>query len=397
MKEQDGKRFNWIFFAVSAKPTSLRRALAERIGQEEKVVIIDLAVSVRQERSVPRFLARTRAFLGNNIIHYRPLHFPEKFLGIGKIFNGLNEMLTQREIDQLLPPKLERIVCYDSPAQYSLVKKFRERLSVYLAIDDRTLTVWGDPINGESEAEGRLLAKVDQVICVSKPLARTLKARTPEGRTLPIYVLPNGYDERIFDPRIDHKEPSPLKNIQKPRVLISGHVSDRMDWDGIAAASRLCPEWTWVFLGPADPGMENKIRYLLGPRAVLQPPISVDAVPAWISHSDICAVPYRLNEFSLKSHPLKAIEYLAMGRPVLSTRIPALKKYGGAIEWVIEGKGESYAKVLENYEGHLRDRKLFYLRQKAVARDSLSIRADQFKRMVLYSSKKNVEKETYDP
>jgi glycosyltransferase involved in cell wall biosynthesis len=384
MKERKKNEFCWVFFAASAKPTSLRRALAERIGQNEKVVVVDLGVSVRQERSIPPLRARALLLKGNNnIIQYRPLHFPEKLPGMGRIFKALNEKLIQREIDKLLPHQMDRIVCYDSPTQYPLVMKFQERLSVYLAVDDRTLTVWGNSIPGELEAEKKLLGKVDRVVCVSEPLAQTLKSRAPEGSTPPIFVLPNGYDERIFDSSVDYPEPGFLKEVPRPRILIAGHVSERVDWNGVAAASRLRPDWTWIFLGPADQEMEEKIQSIMNSKAILHPPIPIEEVPAWISHVDACAIPYCLNRFTLASHPIKAIEYLAMGAPALSTRIPSLGGYKGGIEWVEEGDGQGYAKVLDAYVQRELQQKLKKFRRNIVKKETLENRVVQFRQLIL--------------
>ena len=362
----------------------MRKAIAERLAEREAVVIVEQPVSLVHDRAFMPLSGRCLPFgTEGNSWHYHPMHFPEKLPGVGRIFRALNERFIQREIDKLLPPQMDCIVCYDSPSQYSLVKKFRERLSVYLAIDDRTRTVWGDPISGEAEAESRLLGKVDRVVCVSEPLAKTLKSRTPQGRTPPIFILPNGYDERIFDFPMDYPEPGFLKDVSRPRILIAGHVSERIDWDGIAAASQLRPDWTWIFLGPSDRGMEEKVRSLFDSRAILHPSVPLDSVPAWIQHCDACAVPYCLNEFTKASSPLKAIEYLAMGRPVLSTKIPSLNPYGEVIEWVQEGSGGSYASALDRFVSDGRNESRKQERCNSVRSETWKIKAEQFRGVIL--------------
>jgi len=361
----------------------MRRAIADRLAEREPVVIVEQPISLVRNQVYLRLRDRVRNVdKKGRSCYYRPLHFPEKLPGMGKIFKALNEDLIQREIDKLLPSQMDRIVCYDSPTQYRLVKKFRERLSVYLAVDDRTLTVWGYPISGEAEAESRLLGKVDRVICVSEQLAQTLKSRAPKGTNPSIMVLPNAYNERIFDPHKDYQAPTPLRNIPRARILISGHVSERIDWDGIAVASRLRPEWTWVFLGPADNGMREKIKDLLGNQGFYHPAVPANEVPAWIFHCDACAVAYRLNPFTQASHPLKAIEYLAIGAPVISTRIPSLEKYAGAIEWVSVGEGKSYVSAMDKNICDLGNSEVRTIRQRAVAEDSWEVRLDQFKEIV---------------
>jgi glycosyltransferase involved in cell wall biosynthesis len=254
-------------------------------------------------------------------------------------------------------------------------------VSIYLAIDDRTRTTWGEPISGELEAEVRLLSKVDRVVCVSETLAEVLRSRVPNGRTLPIHVLPNGYNERLFNPNLDRYEPDALNRIPRPRILVAGHISERIDWEGVKGAVKARPEWTWVFVGPADNGMKEKIN-ALGGSNFYHPPVPVEQVPAWIKHCNACGVPYRLNPFTMASSPLKAVECLAMGAPVLSTRITSLECYDGAIEWVKEGDGESYAKALDKLliQGQSKESVIF--RQKTVVRNSWGLRVKQFREIV---------------
>lgn len=387
--------FNWVFFAAGAKPTSMRRAIAERLAERESVIIIDGAISVVREFKA-FVLSASREHLPGlpDCWRYRPIHFPERLPGIGKFSRRLNERLLQRELDQLLPPGARRLVCYDSPGQAHLVGKLREDMSVYLGVDDRTLTVWGAPIPGELEAEKDLLGKVDKVICVSETLAKTLIKRIRVGRTIPIHVLPNGYDERLFDPARKYPEPPILANIPRPRILVTGHVSERIDWEGVVGAIKARPKWTWVFVGPADAGLPKKIKSLAAqirptsncPRSsnpIWRDAIPVERIPGLIAHCDACAVPYRLNAFTRASSPLKAIEYLAMGVPVISTRVPSLEQYGEAIQWIEETDGESYARELDTVAAEKNHTARIEARRAAVANESWAVKINHFRKMVL--------------
>jgi teichuronic acid biosynthesis glycosyltransferase TuaH len=263
------------------------------------------------------------------------------------------------------------------------VGRFQEKVSVYLAVDDRTVTVTGHPIKGEIEAEKKLLSKVDLVVCVSEPLAEAIHDRIPNRRKVPVHVLPNGYNARVFDPNPRWPEPKDLKPLPKPRLLVAGHISNRIDWEGIHEASRMRPEWTWVFVGPPDPGIQERISHDLGSHGFWHPPVPLEEVPAWIQNCDVCAVPYRLNCFTLASSPLKAIEYLAMGSPVVCTRIPALQPYGDVIHWVDESCGKSYVMGLDKALGEKTDSIRMKARCIAVSNDSWARKAETFKALVL--------------
>ncbi|HME43772.1 MAG TPA: glycosyltransferase [Syntrophorhabdales bacterium] len=290
--------------------------------------------------------------------------------------------MLERELDRLVPPSQPRVVCYDSPSQYYLAKELHDDISVYVAIDDRTLRVTGVPIKGEIEAEKKLLQRVDKIVCVSETLAETLSSRIPSSHTKPVHVLSNGYDERMFDPQQNYSEPEILKRIPRPRVLVAGHVSNRIDWEGIRRASVLRPQWTWVFLGPTDPGMEEIISHDLREHRFWHPQVPLVNVPAWIRHCDACAVPYRLNAFTRASSPLKAIEYLAMGAFLLSTRVPALEQYKDVTSWVEEGNGATYASALDKAISQASDPLHVAASILAVRNDSWEKKAEQFKEIV---------------
>ena len=376
----------WLVFADENRPMSMRMVLGTRLAESDPVVIVETAVSVRRTGRIPRLKNRlSRIAHAKAGWHYHPLHFPEEIPGLSGMMKNVNCLQLQRELGRIIPEKGMRIACFDSPSQYYLAGKLGEYRSVYLAVDDRTRTVWGEPISGELESEKRLLGKVDLAICVSEFLAETLKDRMPEGRNIPIHVLPNGYDERLFDP--DRKWPKPpvLADVSSPKILVAGHISERIDWDGIIAAAQLRPEWTWLFVGPADAGLREKIDMLDHPgipnrrRFAWKAPVPREHMPALISHCDACAVPYRLNRFTMASSPLKGIECLAMGAPVLSTRIPGLLRYGSVIQWVEEGKGESYARALDAIASESCNPASFAARCMAVSVDSNKERLRQFR------------------
>ena len=372
---------SWVFFALEAHSSCFRRTVAERLSEEESVLIVERFISGLRHptyfRLGERFNAKT-----SSLTSYSYFHTPERIPFVRSFLRSMNQRRLVNEIIELFG-HTPTVVCYDSPAQFHLVGRFQEKVSVYVAVDDRTVTVAGHPIKGELEAEKKLLSKVDLVVCVSEPLADAIHDRIPNQRKVPVHVLPNGYNGRVFDPNRVWPEPTDLKPLPRPRLLVAGHISDRIDWEGIREASRMRPEWTWIFMGLPDPGIPARIFHDLEPQGFWHPPVPLEEVPAWIQNCDVCAVPYRLNRFTLASSPLKAMEYLAMGSPVLSTRIPALQPYGDVIHWVDESWGKSYVLGLDKALEEKTDLIRMKARCTAVSNDSWDKKAETFKAMVL--------------
>jgi glycosyltransferase involved in cell wall biosynthesis len=56
-----------------------------------------------------------------------------------------------------------------------------------------------------------------------------------------------------------------------------------------------------------------------------------EEVPAHIQGMDVCAIPNRVNEFTRFVYPVKLHEYLAVGKPVISTPIPSVKPFATTV------------------------------------------------------------------
>ena len=91
-------------------------------------------------------------------------------------------------------------------------------------------------------------------------------------------------------------------------------------------------------LGPIRSGRSSSSAPILrdldvGPLRALQNvhflgPASLDRLPEFLKPMDVCTVPFLVNEHTRTMNPLKVLEYLAAGKPVVATPLPALRAYG---------------------------------------------------------------------
>lgn len=161
----------------------------------------------------------------------------------------------------------------------------------------------------------RLLRHADLVTAVSTRLANETR---PDRAN--VTVINNGCDIEHFA--------SPPMNAVRPRarhkvtVGYIGGVSWRVDMNLLADLARTRPQWDIVLAGEVTtppPAVPN-IR--------LAGACSYDELPRVVRTFDVGIVPYRMNEFNQASYPLKVLEYLACGVPVVATPLPALKGLG---------------------------------------------------------------------
>jgi len=135
-----------------------------------------------------------------------------------------------------------------------------------------------------------------------------------------IHVMPSSVDVPHFaQARAAQPEPSDQKPIARPRLGFFGVVDERMDLELLAGVAAEKPDWQLVILGPvvkideANLPRASNIHYL-GAK-------SYSELPRYISSWDVAILPFARNESTEFISPTKTPEYLAAGKPVVSTSI----------------------------------------------------------------------------
>ena len=143
-----------------------------------------------------------------------------------------------------------------------------------------------------------------------------------------IHLFPSSVDVAHFGKaRRPVTEPADQAAIPHPRLGFFGVIDERLDiglLDGVAAAR---PDWHFVMLGPvvkidsASLPQRPNIHYL-GPK-------QYEALPAYIATWDVALLPFAHNAATRFISPTKTPEYLAAGKPVVSTSIrDVVRPYG---------------------------------------------------------------------
>src|SRR5690606_8955916 len=109
-----------------------------------------------------------------------------------------------------------------------------------------------------------------------------------------------------------------LKNIPKPIIgYVGALLSLRLAIDLMYSSAISNPDKSFVFIGPEDDEFaKSKLHelenvYFLGKR-------HKNIVPAYVNHFDVCINPQIVNEVTIGNFPLKIVEYLSLGKPVVA-------------------------------------------------------------------------------
>jgi teichuronic acid biosynthesis glycosyltransferase TuaH len=187
--------------------------------------------------------------------------------------------------------------------------------------------------------EPALIRKADLVTANSQYLAEYARRFNPRSR-----FVGQGCDIKLFSGRSGIL-PADMDGIPRPIVGYTGALlSTRLDLDLIGAIALRRPEWSIVLVGPEDgafakSGLHNMCNiFFLGRKRI-------EELPGYISQFDVCINPQVINEMTLGNYPLKIDEYLAMGKPVVATRTPAMEMFGN---YVFLGQGvDDYVEGIE--------------------------------------------------
>jgi UDP-galactopyranose mutase len=135
-----------------------------------------------------------------------------------------------------------------------------------------------------------------------------------------VFAFPSSIDrEHFMQARAPLNEPADQQDIPHPRLGFFGVVDERFDVELLAEAARLRPDWHFVIIGPVvkiDPEIlpqRENIHYLGGK--------SYQDLPAYIAGWDVALLLFAQNESTRFISPTKTPEYLAAGKPVVSTPI----------------------------------------------------------------------------
>ena len=234
-----------------------------------------------------------------------------------KFFTFLNSLIINNKINKWLSiTKISKpviITFLPTPLIHKIVSKIDYEILIYYCANNMSkgsknslpLKYW----------ENLMFSKCDSVISISDEITK----RAIEFNANIKKISP-GVDDIFFKKYNEKNLINEFININKPIVGYVGSISDVIDYDLIEFLVKKLTKISFVFVGPVYTKKINKLIskykniYFFGGK-------KHNLIPDYINTFDITIIPYLVNDFTHSVYSCKLNEYLACGKPVISTSI----------------------------------------------------------------------------
>jgi UDP-galactopyranose mutase len=178
------------------------------------------------------------------------------------------------------------------------------------------------------DLEQELIDRADLVFTGGSSLYEAKKDRHDS-----VHLFPSSVDRCHFaKARATQFDPADQEELSRPRLGFYGVLDERFDIELLDKIAEMRPDWSFVMGGPvvkidpADLPKRPNIHYLGAKK--------YEQLPAYLSGWDVALMPFAMNESTQFISPTKTPEYLAGGKPVVSTPIRDVVRHYGQLEGV---------------------------------------------------------------
>ncbi|MBT5502708.1 glycosyltransferase [Candidatus Falkowbacteria bacterium] len=243
------------------------------------------------------------------------------YTSIDSLFSFKKVARELKRVEKML--NLNNVVFWSyNPMFTEFIGKLNEKMFIFDTVDN-----WVEhPQYTKLMRKGRLgrnykkiADKANLIFTVSDELKDFYKEM---DRTKDVHWIPNGVDFDLFnDPEKIDKE-NELNKLEGKIIGYFGTIEDRLDFDLIATLAKKHKDKQIVLCGPIWPVVKHEFNKKLGKYKNITTTgrIKYQDAPSYINKFDVAIIPHKINNFIKSTNPMKMYEYLACGKPVVTTK-----------------------------------------------------------------------------
>ena len=320
----------------------------------------DQPVFAEMGHNLPNFFRLTAEVARKNVIviptpsslPYARRHLPRLvsrvWLPLVAHLNGSTLIMTIRRAMQRFNVKSPILWLYE-PRDIDLAGKFGEKLVCYYNYDEYPEFTQNVRIRDMlRDYDNRMTQRADVVFATSRGQYERRRKLNPNT-----YFIPNGVNFELFNRALasDTSIPEEVKDVQRPIIGFAGWLGYQVDVGLLIHVAQQFPQATLLLVGPDNlPNDECRRRLHALPNVVFCGQKEVHELPAYLKVFDVALIPYVIGGHTLTVYPLKLHEYLAAGRPVVTTALPELRAFSRVVRI-----GEDYDQFVEQVRMALSD------------------------------------------
>jgi UDP-galactopyranose mutase len=232
------------------------------------------------------------------------------------------------------------IAWYYTPMMLPFSKHITPDVTVYDAMDE--LSKFKFAPDHLLDYEQELIDRADVVFTGGSSLYEAKKDRHDS-----VHCFPSSVDRAHFcKARAELFDPADQEDLPRPRLGFYGVIDERFDTELLDRVAEMRPRWSFVMVGPVVKISEDDLPkrpniHYLGSK-------TYDQLPFYLSGWDVALMPFAMNESTQFISPTKTPEYLAGGKPVVSTPIRDVVRHYGHLEGVkIASTAEEFVNACE--------------------------------------------------
>jgi UDP-galactopyranose mutase len=239
------------------------------------------------------------------------------------VSDGLVTIMHQSLMDELFEKYaiVSPILWYYTPTALSFTHHLPSSVIVYDCMDELSAFRGASP--ALQELERQLLQRADVVFTGGQSLYEAKQHLHSN-----IHAFPSSIDAAHFHQARTHaEEPPDQRDIPHPRLGFYGVIDERMDLDLLDNIAQAKPNWHLVIIGPVVKIDPDRLPHY--PNVHYLGSKSYQELPNYLAGWDVAILPFACNESTRFISPTKTPEYLAAGKPVVSTSIrDVVRPYG---------------------------------------------------------------------